>query len=84
MSTATLAMLLSLPLVCLAAAEAPPNPPIRFETESLRYSLTADGKAAEFTDKRTGKNYAVATPFAMLRQGKQTFPSTGCSLPTGS
>jgi len=57
--------------------------PILFETEFLRLGLSADGKAAEFTDKRTGKNYAVATPFAILRRPNQTFPSAGRSLADG-
>ncbi|MBM4042075.1 MAG: hypothetical protein FJ290_26565 [Planctomycetes bacterium] len=66
-----------------AAGEGTPPAPIALETEFLRYAVTADGRAAEFADKRTGKDHAVATPFAIVRRPNQTFAASGCSLADG-
>lgn len=87
MGTTHLAALLVLSAACLATAgdatPAPANATVTFETEFLRYAVAADGKAAEFTDKQTGRNYAVATPFAILRRPNQTFTASGCSFADG-
>ncbi|MBM4030267.1 MAG: hypothetical protein FJ291_00600 [Planctomycetes bacterium] len=87
MGTGGLAALLALTtaaaLTAAAGEAVSTHPPITLETEFLRLGVAADGKAAEFTDKRTGKNYATATPFAILRRANQTFPSLGCSFADG-
>ncbi|MFW6107227.1 MAG: hypothetical protein ACOC8A_00905 [bacterium] len=84
-------------LLVLLAAHAPaagapaPQGLITFETEFLRYTVGADAKGTDFTDKRTGKNYAVPAPFAMFRRHlppsarrqKAWFAASGCSLADG-
>jgi len=83
MNAACWAAFLALGACAAAAEQAQGATPITIETEFLRFGLSADGKAAEFTDKRTGKDYAVATPFAVLRRPNQTFPASDCSLANG-
>jgi len=90
MKSRTLAPLVALCMGVSAAATEPekapmpkPEPLVAFETEFLRYAVSADGKAAEFTDKQAGKNYALPTPLAILRRPNQTFAAAGCSFADG-
>jgi len=81
-----LAIIAACVAACAAAGEAAPAPaqaPVAFETELLRFGVSAEGKAAQFADKRSGKNYGRATHFAILRREGKTFPSSGCSLADG-
>lgn len=76
--------LLALCLVSAAiagdAASQQVSPPIVFQTEFLRYGVSAEGKCVEFVDSGSGKNYAVATPLAVLRRPNQTFSAAGCTF----
>ncbi|HUT36160.1 MAG TPA: hypothetical protein VNE39_21915 [Planctomycetota bacterium] len=88
MGTPPLATLLVLSAVCLAtageASSTVTNAPVTFETDFLRYAIESDyGRLANFVDKGTGKDYAVATPFAVVRQGGQTLSSSRCTFAGG-
>lgn len=77
-----------IPLIAfLTAAEgtaaSTPGTSVTVETEFLRLGLTADGQAAEFTDRASGRNYGSPVPFAVLRRANQTHPSTGCLMKDG-